>query len=79
MAAGTYRDPERGGPPVIQHGAVLGMLQLIVDGERHRLHVIRRVLGHTERVGGEPGAGPAPRGVPQTSQVCPAAPTQSGM
>lgn len=48
--AATYRDLERGGPAVVQHGAVLGVLQLIVDGERHWLHIVCCVLRQTESI-----------------------------
>lgn len=66
----TYRDLERGGPAVVQHGAALGVLQLVVDGERHRLHVVSRVLGQAESTAERGRTSPSsPRALPLTHEV----------
>lgn len=50
LDTGTYRDSEGRGPAVVQHGAIVGVLQGVLDGEGHWLHVVSSVLcGRRER------------------------------
>lgn len=44
LYAGMYRDSEGGGPAVVQHGAVVGILQGVLYPEGHWFHVVSGVL-----------------------------------
>lgn len=61
--ARMYRDSEGGGPAVVQHRAMVGVLQGVLHPEGHRLHVVGSVLRRKwdgVRVRGAPVPGPGP-------------------